>query len=48
VVGIFTQIKPVWIGELELKPKTSKINGWGLILLFLLAKFLFSDVSDSA
>jgi hypothetical protein len=24
VAKIFTQIRPVWIGELETKPKTSK------------------------
>jgi hypothetical protein len=24
VAGIFTQIRPVWIGQLETKPKTSK------------------------
>ncbi len=24
VAGIFTQIRPVWIGELENRPKTSK------------------------
>jgi hypothetical protein len=29
VAGIFTQIRPVWIGELETRPKTSKIIGWG-------------------
>ena len=24
VAGMFTQIRPVWIGELETRPKTSK------------------------
>jgi hypothetical protein len=26
-LGFFTQIRPVWIGELETRPKTSK-NEW--------------------
>ncbi len=34
VVGIFTQLRSVCIGELETWPKTYKINGWGLIFLF--------------
>ncbi len=42
VAGISTQIRPVWIGQLETKPKTSKINGW------IYRQIFFSDVSDSA
>jgi hypothetical protein len=41
---IFTQIRPVWIGELETKPKTSKKFGWGIIL----GKTFFSVVTDSS
>ncbi len=47
MAGIFTQSRAVWLGELETRPKTSKINCWGLIFLFLSANF-FSDVDDSA
>jgi hypothetical protein len=36
VASIFTQIRPVWIGELGQKLK--KINGWGLVGAILSAK----------
>jgi hypothetical protein len=36
VAGIFTQIKPVWIGVLETKPK---INGWGFIFFISIGEF---------
>ncbi len=38
VAGIFTQIIPVWISELETRPKISKKIGWFLIILFFSAK----------
>jgi hypothetical protein len=49
VAGIvtITQIRPVRIDELQLGRKLQKINGWGLIFLFLSAKFFVSDVGDS-
>jgi hypothetical protein len=31
VVGIVTQIRPIWIGEIQLGRKLKKINGWELI-----------------
>jgi hypothetical protein len=34
----FTQIRPVWVVELEISQKLQQINGWGLI--FLLANFV--------
>jgi hypothetical protein len=47
VAGIFTQIRPVWIGDLEIRQKLKKINGWGIIFLFLSAKF-FAAMSATA
>jgi len=44
VAKICTQIRPVWIGELETKPKTSKKFGWGIIF----GKTFLSVVGDSA
>ncbi len=41
----FTQIRSVWIGELETRPKLQKINGWGL--LFLSAKYFFAVSATS-
>jgi hypothetical protein len=38
VARIFTQIRPVWIGELETGPKTSK-NIW-------LGHYIFCDVGE--
>ncbi len=46
VAGIFTQIRPVWIGEFKTRQKTPKNEWLGSSYIFLLAKF-FSDVSDS-
>ncbi len=39
MLGIFTQIRPVGIGELESRQKTSKILWLGPIFSFLSAKF---------
>ena len=44
VAKICTQIRPVWIGELETSLKTSKQFGLGLIF----GKTFFSVVGDSA
>ncbi len=46
VDGIFTQIRPVWVGELGTRPKIQKVNVWGLILPFISWDFCFSDVGD--
>ncbi len=42
VAGFFAQVRPVWIGELETRPKIPKINGLDLIFLSLLAKFFIA------
>ncbi len=47
MAGIFRQIRPELIGELEARPKTPKINGWGLIFYFLSAK-IFLVMSATA
>jgi hypothetical protein len=47
VAGIFTQIRPVWIGELERMPKTLK-NYWLVpYILIFIGGIFFSDVSNS-
>ncbi len=45
VAGMFTQIGPVRIGELEIRPKTPNNKWLGPILSFLSAKFLFRSKS---
>jgi hypothetical protein len=39
LAGIFTPIRPIWIGELETISQKLQKNGWGLIFLFSSAKF---------
>jgi hypothetical protein len=39
MAGVFTQIKHVWIDELETRPKTLNNLWLGLIFLFLSANF---------
>jgi hypothetical protein len=46
VAGIFTQIGPVWIGELETRPKTVKKLMVGTFFIFI-GKF-FSLMSATA
>ncbi len=52
VGGVFTQIKPVWIGDLGTRPKIQKVYVWGLMFLFFPGYFVlalyFADVADSA
>jgi hypothetical protein len=48
VAGIFTEIRPVWVGDLETKPKNLKSYVWGLILPFISWDFCFSAVGYSA
>ncbi len=43
MAGIFTQIRPEWRSELEVRQKTPKIN-----IFFFIGENLFSDVGDSA
>jgi hypothetical protein len=45
VAGIFTEIRPVWVGDLETRPK---VYVWGLILPFISWDFCFSAVGYSA
>jgi hypothetical protein len=33
--GIFTEIRPVWAGDLETRPINQKVYVWGLILPFI-------------
>jgi hypothetical protein len=47
VAGMFTQIRPVRIGELETRPKASKHYWLGGKFYFLSAKFYFNDVGYS-
>ncbi len=35
VAGIFTEIRPVWVGDLETRPKIYEVYVWGLILPFI-------------
>ncbi len=43
VAGIFTEIRPVWVGYLVTKPKNiKKVYVWGLILPFISWDFCFS------
>jgi hypothetical protein len=49
VAGIFTEIRPVWVGDLETRPKNlKKVYVWGLILPFISWDFCFSAVGYSA
>ncbi len=46
VAGIFTEIRPVWIGDLETRPQNlKKVYVWGLILPFISWDFCFSAVA---
>jgi hypothetical protein len=48
VAGIFTQIRPVWIGELENRPKTSKkFWFWPFIFIFI-GEIVFLAISATA
>jgi hypothetical protein len=38
--GVFTQIIPVWVGDLGTRPKIQKNYGWSLKFKFLSANFL--------
>ncbi len=48
VAGIFTEIRPVWVGDLETRPKIYNVYVWGLILPFTSWDFCFSAVVYSA
>jgi hypothetical protein len=48
VAGTFTQIRPVWIGYLESRPKNPKVYVWVLIFSFISRDFYFSAVGDIA
>ncbi len=45
VAGIFTQIRPVWIGELEIRPKTSMV---GALYFYFYRQNLFLAMSATA
>jgi hypothetical protein len=47
VAGIFTQIRPVWLGELETMPKTSKNEWLGPHIFIFVAEIFFSYVGYS-
>jgi hypothetical protein len=49
VAGIFTEIRPVWVGDLEIRPKNLKSLCLGpYITLFIFCDFCFSAVGYSA
>jgi hypothetical protein len=48
VAGIFTEIRPLWVGDLENRPKNLKSLCLGLILPFISWDFCFSAVVYSA
>ena len=48
VAGIFTEIRPVWVGDLETRPKNLKSLCLGLILPLISWDFSFSTVGYSA
>jgi hypothetical protein len=50
VAGIFTEIRPVWVGDLEIRQKKKKVYVWGLIrvLPFISWDFFISAVGYSA
>jgi hypothetical protein len=49
VAGIFTHIRPVWVGDLgtAVGQKIQKVYGWGLIFTFLVKNFYFCAVTYS-
>jgi hypothetical protein len=47
VAGIFTQIRPVWIGEVESMPKTFK-KLIGALYFYFHRRNFFSDVRNTA
>ncbi len=48
VAGIFTQIRPVWTGENETRPKTSKNKWLGFYIFILMAKYFLLAMSATA
>jgi hypothetical protein len=48
IAGIFTEIRPVWVGDLETRPKNLKSLCLGLILPYISWDFCFSTVGHNA
>jgi hypothetical protein len=46
LAGIFTHIRPVWIGELETRPKASKNLWLGPYIFIFIGEFFFTDIGD--
>jgi hypothetical protein len=48
VAGIFTEIRPVWVGDLETRPKNLKSLCLGPYIIFISLDFCYSAVGYSA